>query len=232
MTILAVHEMGHYLSGRRYRLDISLPYFIPAPVIFPLGTFGALIKIRSPIPNRSVLVKIGASGPVSGSLVAIPLLILGIALSEIRPPSGAQGFALGSSMIFELACLLRFGQFSSEATIILHPTAVAAWAGLFVTALNMLPIGQLDGGHVVYGLFGPREARIISLGFLLCLVPLGAFLWLGWLVFGTIILLLGARHPAPLDPYTPLDARSRVLAWCAIILFVLTFVPVPIAFEG
>jgi len=231
MAILVVHEMGHYVIGRMHRLDVSLPYFIPAPVIFPLGTFGALIKIRSPIPNRRVLVQIGAAGPVFGSVVAIPLLLVGLALSEIRPPTEGPGLvSLGSSLLFELACLLRFGQFSFDINVVLHPTAVAAWAGLFVTALNMLPIGQLDGGHVIYGLFGPTASRIVSIAFLLCLIPLGVFLWVGWLVFGAIVLVLGPRHPAPLDPYTPLDGRSRFMGWCAIVLFVLTFMPIPVSF--
>jgi membrane-associated protease RseP (regulator of RpoE activity) len=231
MAILLVHEMGHYLSGRRHHLDVSLPYFIPAPVIFPLGTFGALIKIRSLIPNRRVLVQIGAAGPVSGGIVAIPLLAIGLALSEIRPLSENPGLlSLGSSLIFELGCLLRFGQFSFDINVVLHPTAVAAWAGLFVTALNMLPIGQLDGGHVIYGLFGHTASRVVSIVVLVCLIPVGVFLWVGWLVFGAIILVLGPRHPPPLDPYTSLDWKSRFLGWTAIVLFVLTFMPIPVSF--
>jgi len=228
MAILLVHEMGHYLTGKGRFLDVTPPYFIPAPP--PLGTFGALIKIRSPITNRKVLVEIGASGPISGSLVAIPLLLVGLYLSEIRPPTGqAEGVSLGSSIILELLCLIRFGQFSSTASIYLHPTALAAWFGLFVTAMNLLPVGQLDGGHVVYALFGPRAARIISFAVFFALIPLGVLLWPGWLMFGVIVVFLGLRHPPPLDPYTPLDWKHRFLGWWAIILFVLTFIPIPIA---
>ena len=132
MTILLVHEMGHYLTGRRHLLDVTPPYFIPA--IPPLGTFGAFIKIRSPIPNRKVLLQVGASGPMAGALIAIPLLIVGLYLSEMRPQMGeAKGFQFGTSIILELLCLLRFGEFSFNATILLHPTAIAAWFGLFVT---------------------------------------------------------------------------------------------------
>lgn len=162
MSILLVHEMGHYLVGRRRRLDVTPPYFIPA--IPPLGTFGAFIKIRSAITNLRVLVEIGASGPIAGATLAVPLLFGGLCYSELRPeiPSSGSGFSFGSSLILELMCLLRFGEFSSNVTIILHPTAVAAWFGLFVTAMNLLPIGQLDGGHVIYALFGPRQARTIS----------------------------------------------------------------------
>jgi membrane-associated protease RseP (regulator of RpoE activity) len=229
MTILLVHEMGHYLTGRRHLLDVTPPYFIPA--IPPLGTFGAFIKIRSPIPNRKVLLRVGASGPMAGALIAIPLLIVGLYLSEMRLQVGeAKGFQFGTSIILELLCLLRFGEFSFNATIHLHATAIAAWFGLFVTAMNLLPIGQLDGGHVIYALFGPRRAHIISVIVFACLIPLGIVLWPGWLMFGILTLFLGLRHPPPLDPYTPLDRSGRLLGWAAIVLFLLTFIPVPLNF--
>lgn len=229
MAILLVHEMGHYLTGRRHHLDVTPPYFIPA--IPPLGTFGAFIKIRSPITNRKVLLEVGASGPISGALVAIPLLFVGLYLSDMQPQiAEAKGFAFGSSIILELLCLLRFGAFSFNATILLHPTAMAAWFGLFVTAMNLLPIGQLDGGHVIYALFGPRWARIVSIVVFACLIPLGIFLWPGWFMFGVLTLFLGLRHPPPLDPYTPLDRGGRLLGWTAIVLFLLTFIPVPLNF--
>jgi membrane-associated protease RseP (regulator of RpoE activity) len=227
MAILVVHEMGHYLTGKRRSLDVTPPFFIPA--IPPLGTFGAFIKIRSPIPDNRVLMEVGAWGPIAGAAVAIPLLMIGLMLSDIRPLSGTQeGFALGSSIILELLCLIRFGQFSSHAEIVLHPTAMAAWFGLFVTAMNLLPIGQLDGGHVMYALFGQRRAWLISLGVLVCLIPLGIFLWPGWLVFGALAVILGLRHPSPVNPHLPLDRRRRILGWTAVILFLLSFIPVPI----
>ncbi len=229
MSILLVHESGHYLAGRRHRLDVTPPYFIPA--IPPLGTFGAFIKIRSPITDRKALVEVGASGPVAGALVAIPLLIVGLYLSKVQPQIGqAKGFTFGSSIILELLCWLRFGKFTSSATILLHPTAIAAWFGLFVTSMNLLPIGQLDGGHVIYALFGPRRAQIISVVVFACLIPLGILLWPGWLIFGILAFFLGLRHPPPLDPYTPLDRAGRLLGWAAIVLFVLTFIPVPLNF--
>jgi membrane-associated protease RseP (regulator of RpoE activity) len=229
MFILLVHEMGHYLTGRRYHLDVTPPYFIPA--IPPLGTFGAFIKIRSPITNRKALVQVGASGPVAGALVAIPLLVLGLYLSKIQPQIGEpQGLGLGSSIILKLLILLRFGEIPTNAVVDLHATAVAAWFGLFVTAMNLLPIGQLDGGHVIYALFGPRRAHIISVTVFACLIPLGILLWPGWFIFGMLTLFLGLRHPPPLDPYTPLDRGGRLLGWAAIVLFVLTFIPVPLNF--
>lgn len=229
MSILLVHEMGHYLVGRRRFLDVTPPYFIPA--IPPLGTFGAFIKIRSAITNLRVLVEVGASGPMAGAALAIPLLFLGLCLSEIRPPtqSNAPGFSFGSSLILELMCLIRFGDFSSNLTIILHPTAVAAWFGLFVTAMNLLPIGQLDGGHVTYALFGPRAAQMISVVAFCFLIPMGIFLWPGWLFFGVLVFFLGLRHPPPLDTYTPLDSAGKILGWAAVVLFILTFIPVPVS---
>jgi membrane-associated protease RseP (regulator of RpoE activity) len=228
MAILLIHEMGHYLTGRLRFMDVTPPYFIPAPP--PLGTFGAFIKIKSPIENRNVLLEVGASGPIAGAMAAIPLLMVGLGLSEMVPQmKQAEGYALGSSIILELLCLVRFGEFSVHSTVLLHPTALAAWFGLFVTAMNLLPIGQLDGGHVIYGLFGPRASRIISFAVFGMLILFGIFLWPGWFLFGLLVLFLGLRHPPPLDPYEPLDGKSRVLGWAAIALFVLTFIPVPIA---
>lgn len=229
MTILVVHETGHFLTGKRHHLDVTPPYFIPA--IPPLGTFGAFIKIRSPITNLRALVEIGASGPVAGAIVAIPMLFLGLLFSEIREvqPEKHIGLSFGSSIILELLCLVRFGEFSTNATIVLHPTALAAWFGLFVTAMNLLPIGQLDGGHVVYALVGPLWAKRISGGVLVVLVPMGIFLWPGWILFGALVLFLGLKHPPPLDPYTPLNRTGRILGWCAIVLLVITFIPVPLS---
>jgi len=229
MSILLVHEMGHYITGRRRHLQVTLPYFIPA--IPPLGTFGAFIKIQSPIPNRNVLMEIGAMGPLSGAVIAIPLLALGLNASEVRPEvTGGAGFAFGSSIILELLCLLQFGHFSFNASILLHPGALAAWFGLFVTSMNLLPIGQLDGGHVMYALFGPRGARIVSFTIFAALIPLGIFLWPGWFVFGVLVVILGLKHPPPMDPYMPLDRKRRFIGWTAVVLFVLTFIPVPVSY--
>lgn len=233
MTILAVHEMGHYLAGRRRHLEVSPPYFIPA--IPPVGTFGAFIKIRSPIPSKKVLIEVGSWGPLAGSMVALPLLVIGSFYSEIRsapPPTEGISINFGTSLILEGLFLLRFGELSTSASIYLHPTAMAAWFGLFITALNLLPMGQLDGGHVVYALFGPRRAQFISFSVFIGLMPLGVFLWPGWLLFAVLALVIGLRHPPPLDPYTPLDRTGRILGWMAIVLFILTFIPAPISVVG
>jgi membrane-associated protease RseP (regulator of RpoE activity) len=229
MAILLVHEMGHYLAARRRFLDVTLPYFLPG--IFPAGTFGAFIKVRSPLPDKRALMEVGAAGPIAGSLLAIPLLAIGLYFSEFMPEKQpVVGFDFGSSLVLEFLCLIRFGKFSFDSTVLLHPTALAAWFGLFVTAMNLLPIGQLDGGHVVYALFGPRWAHFISLAVFACLIPLGIFVWPGWIVFGLLTFFLGLRHPPPLDPYTPLDRRRQIIGWTAIALFVLTFIPVPVTF--
>ncbi|MGO9120848.1 MAG: site-2 protease family protein [Desulfomonilaceae bacterium] len=228
MAILLTHEMGHYLFGRRHYLDVTPPYFIPAPP--PLGTFGAFIRIRSPIPDRQTLIEVGACGPIAGALVAIPMLILGLGLSEAKPAlEPAKGFELGSSIILELFSFIRFGHFTSDAHVVLHPTALAAWFGLFVTAMNLLPIGQLDGGHVIYALFGPRWAGRISIAVFALLIPCGLLFWPGWFVFALLAFLLGLRHPPPLDPYAPLERSGYLLGWFAILLFILAFIPVPIS---
>lgn len=232
MSILSLHEMGHYMAGRRRGLNVTLPYFIPS--IPPLGTFGAFIKVRSLIPNRKILMEVGAWGPLSGAVVAIPMLFLGLWLSEAYPHNSVPetGISFGTSLILEIGCLIRFGDFSFNNMVILHPTAMAAWFGLFVTAMNLLPIGQLDGGHVIYSLFGSRASKLISMAIFATLIPLGIFVWHGWLVFGALTLLLGLKHPPPLDEFTPLDKSGRLTGYAAIALFILTFVPAPISVAG
>lgn len=175
--------------------------------------------------------EVGAWGPLSGAVVAIPMLFLGLWMSEAYPQPETQttGIALGTSLILEIGCLIRFGEFSFNNMIILHPTAMAAWFGLFVTAMNLLPIGQLDGGHVIYSLFGHRVSRIVSMAVFVTLIPLGIFIWPGWIVFGALTLLLGLKHPPPLDEFTPLDRSARLTGYAAIALFILTFVPAPIS---
>jgi membrane-associated protease RseP (regulator of RpoE activity) len=228
LSILLAHEMGHYLAGRRHHLDLTLPYFLPG--IPPFGTFGAFIKIRSPIYDCNTLMRVGAWGPVAGSLTALPLLALGLFLSEVRPESPSpESFSFGSSILVELFCLIRFGGFSSDLNIVLHPTAMAAWFGLLVTAVNLLPIGQLDGGHVVYALFGPRWARIVSIAAFCCMIPLGLLVCEAWLGFAVVVFIVGLKHPPPLDSATPLDGAAKTLGVAAIILFFLTFIPAPIS---
>ncbi len=227
LSILIVHEMGHFLAGKRHKLDVTLPYFIPA--IPPLGTFGAFIKIRSPITNLPVLMRVGAFGPLFGACVAIPLLLIGLKYSTVLPKNTEiNGLFYGSSILIEIACYLELGIFAKDAVVIFHPIAMAAWFGLFVTSMNLLPMGQLDGGHVIYALFGPRGAKVISAVVFACLIFMGFAFWSGWFIFGLLIMFLGLNHPAPIDDYSPLDSAGKIIGWLAVILFILTFTPMPI----
>jgi membrane-associated protease RseP (regulator of RpoE activity) len=253
--ILLSHEMGHYLMARAWRVETTLPYFVPAP--FGVGTFGAVIRIRSLMPSRRAVLEIGAAGPIAGFLVAVPLLAWGLAHSDVRPvgdlvlsTSNAgspyellralwRGEALhagrgdlqlmGDSLVTWLMGRLVSGAPPPGYDIFLHPVAFAAWLGLFVTTLNLIPIGQLDGGHVLYALLGGRRAeaasRLVSWGLLLA----GFFLSWNWLVWWLVSrTLVGLRHP-PAVAEEPLSAGSRALAVASLLLFAATFIPVPIA---
>ncbi len=235
VAILLAHEMGHYVLARVHDVDATLPYFIPAPPgIFFIGTLGAFIRMRSLPRDRRALFDVGAGGPWAGIVAALPTLVLGLALSEVLPgdPAHEAGLFLGDSLLFQGLTWLVLGVSSSEATIILHPIALAGWVGLLVTALNLLPIGQLDGGHVVYAAFGARWHRWISLGTLVFLIVLGLGGAATWLVWAALLTLLGLRHPRIVDVDTPLDGRRRLGAVATLLLFVLTFMPEPLSFKS
>ncbi|MGO9602324.1 MAG: site-2 protease family protein [Candidatus Binataceae bacterium] len=242
MAILLSHEMGHYLTARRNSVDASLPYFIPAP--FPsymiIGTFGAFIRLRAMPRSRRVMFDVGAAGPWAGVLVAIPVVILGLKLSEVAPLSSQTGVSLnlGNSLLFWGIARWILGVDPNLVSVSLHPMAFAGWIGLFVTTLNLLPVGQLDGGHVVYALF-PRLHRTISTLFvascvLMVVVPyvLGYGFWLGWLLWAALAIGLGLGHPSTVDRDTPLDLRRRIAAWMTVVLFAVTFIPIPISFSA
>ncbi|MEJ2671653.1 MAG: site-2 protease family protein [Deltaproteobacteria bacterium] len=228
LLILGTHEMGHYLMSRRHRLDVSLPYFIPAPPIpFIIGTFGAFIRIRSPIRDKRALLDVGCAGPLAGVLISIPVIVVGLKLSTVTVTSGAgEGLVLGEPLLFKLLSWLALGHLASSANVILHPVAFAGWIGLLVTALNLMPVGQLDGGHVTYALF-PGYHRYISLGVLGILVICGLLFWEGWLIWAVLLAFLGWRHPPPYFYWLPLDRRRRILGVITIVVFVLTFAPTP-----
>jgi membrane-associated protease RseP (regulator of RpoE activity) len=238
MAILLFHELGHYITARRNNVSVTLPYFIPAPFpsIFIIGTFGAFIKMKSPPRSRRVMFDVGAAGPWAGMLLAVPAVIIGLRHSEIAPlDHTAGGLELGNSLLFLGLARWILGVDPNSVTINLHPVAFAGWIGLFVTTLNLLPVGQLDGGHVIYALFG-RHHRGISRLFVICcvlmvVVPwmLGWSYWTGWLLWAVLLVFLGLGHPASLDVDTPLDPRRRVAAWLTIALFAITFCPVPIS---
>lgn len=226
LSILLAHELGHYFTCRRYGIRASYPYFIPAPTL--IGTLGAFIRIKSPIVTRRALFDVGVSGPVVGFAVAIPALALAILHSKtVQPLNPPDTIALGNSLaVILLTKLLRPG--INPAMISLHPIGCAAWVGLFATALNLLPVGQLDGGHILYAVVGDRH-RAISRGMFLALVPLGVFCWAGWMVWAAILLLVGLRHPVVMAPSEPLDGGRKALALVATLIFALTFVPTPFA---
>jgi len=222
MTILLAHEFGHYLAAIFHRVDSSLPYFLPSPL---LGTFGAFIRIRSPIYSKRVLFDIGVSGPIAGFVFLLPALSIGLAFSKVVPGIAHQG-----SMVFGIPLLQRFMEWlifpgTPVANIYLHPVARAAWVGMFTTALNLLPIGQLDGGHVLYSFF-PARHRMVSRIVAVMLLPL-AKLWPGWALWAVAMLWLGRYHPTIID-HSEMSPSRRQLGWLAAVIFVLCFMFAPV----
>ena len=228
MLILLAHELGHYIAARRYGVQASLPYFIPAPTL--IGTLGAFIRIRSRIPSRRALFDIGIAGPIAGFVVAVPALIYGTMLSRWEPNlARASDLQLGYPQLFRLLAPLAQHQAAripfSAADIYFHPVAIAAWVGVFATALNLLPGGQLDGGHLIYALW-PRAHKGISRALIVALLAMSPFLWPGWLLWSGVLLIFGGRHP-----YVPaaekLGKTRGVLAAFALVIFLLSFTPAP-----
>jgi len=224
LCILLAHELGHYFACRYYRIRVTYPYFIPAPTL--IGTLGAFIRIKSPIVNRRELFDVGISGPIAGFVLAIPAMILAIFLTKggmpaTTPDSISPGTPLA---IILLTHLFRSG--INPSTIILHPVGCAAWVGLFATALNLLPVGQLDGGHILYAVLGDK-CRNISRGFILVLLPLGYFCWYGWIAWAVVLFFLGLRHPMLIEPTEPLGRKRKILAFVAALILALTFLPAP-----
>src|ERR1700722_7787033 len=224
MFILFAHEMGHYLYARYYRVYVTPPFFVPCPYLSLFGTLGAFIRIKSSIPSRAALFDIGIAGPIAGFIPACVALAYGLSLS--RPLVGATSpeLQLGFPLVFHLASrLLHTGV--PLANLSLHPIAAAAWVGMFATALNLLPAGQLDGGHIVSSI-SPRWHRWISLITVFALVPLGKHFWAGWLIWA-VLLGLTLRHPQ-VPPYPEVRGSRRILALCAVLILVLTFTPAPL----
>lgn len=230
LSILLFHEMGHYVFSRVHGVRATLPYFIPG-LPFMIGTFGAFIRMQSPPRTRRALFDVGAAGPWAGFLVAVPAIVIGLRLSQVLPNADYEGgMYLGESVIFSLLSRLTLGALPDDVMIRLHPIATAGWFGLFVTFLNLLPVGQLDGGHVSYSMFGPRH-RWVSRAFLVAILFLGTQGWPGWFFWAVLVTVLGLDHPPTMDWWTPLDGRRRLAAWLTVALFALTFMPAPF-FEG
>ncbi len=228
LAILMAHEMGHYLACLYYGVNASPPYFLPAPTL--LGTFGAFIRIRSPIYSKRVLFDIGVAGPLAGFALLIPALGIGLAYSKVIPGIAEQGDLVFSAPPLEW--LVRSAVFGGvpSADVYLHPVARAAWAGMLATALNLLPIGQLDGGHILYAFFSGRH-RLLSRIFVVLLIPIGIyFSSYGFVVMAVLLMLFGMRHPAILDD-SPLGRGRRTLGWLAAVIFLLSFHVAPVRFD-
>jgi len=233
LFILFCHEMGHYLACRWYRLPATLPYFLPAPLA--IGTFGAFIRIRAPIRTKRQLFDVGVAGPLAGFVALIPFLILGVARSHpvpIEAVTSDQGptFGLllpGKSLAWELVARVLHGPLPDGMVLEPHPFALAAWFGLFATALNLLPLGQLDGGHILYAATGGLQRRL-AFPLWMALAAL-ALIWPGWILWCVIVLVMGLPHPPVRDESVPLDPRRRAVAWVVLAVFLLTFMPVPVS---
>ncbi len=233
MTILLSHEMGHFVMCRKYGVEATAPFFIPVPFP-PFGTFGALIKMRGHIPSKKALFDIGAAGPLAGLVFAIPAVIIGLSLSEVHAVPTTEDthyMGLGEPLLFTFLANAVVGNVPEGFDIYLHPIAFAGWAGLFVTALNLLPIGQLDGGHIIYALLGRKSELVYRMGiFAFCCIAV--FYYPGWLLFAMLLLVFGFRHPAPLDEFTGLDSRRKLIGVALLIIFAVCFTPAPLKFEA
>jgi membrane-associated protease RseP (regulator of RpoE activity) len=226
MAILLSHEMGHYIMARKYRIPATLPFFIPMP-FSPFGTMGAVIKMSGTIPNRRALMDVGAAGPLAGMVLIIPAIVLGLVKSKMVPLAslGGNSIPLGDSLLFKFLAWISVGPVPKGQDILLHPLAFAGWVGLLVTALNLLPIGQLDGGHISYSLF-QGKSRVVSRVFYWILIGVCLFLYAGWALL-VVILTIIRRHPPTWDDSLPLDRRRIVMGWIALAVFTLAFTPVP-----
>jgi membrane-associated protease RseP (regulator of RpoE activity) len=236
LCILGAHEMGHYLLCRRYNVDASLPYFIPMPpFLFLTGTLGAVIKIREAFPNRKILFDIGVGGPIAGFVVLVPALFYGMTMSNVVPaPTQGSVLFLGEPLLFKLAMHAVFGAIGDGYTINIHPMVFAAWFGMLATALNLLPFGQLDGGHITYATLG-RWATPVSVVTVTTAVLMTVFVSMSWMVMTlmmvVMIYMLGPRHPRVLDEHEALGAGRKAVAVLALIIFMLCFTPVPIQLQ-
>jgi Zn-dependent protease len=240
LAILLCHELGHYLTARRYHLDVSPPYVIPGPPApVGIGTLGAFIRLRTILTDRRQLLDVGAAGPFAGFVIALPVLWIGFALSR---PADSATFGMevwfGDGSLWQLGDsivtrVVRHLALSGTPGVILHPIAVAGWFGMFVTALNLLPMAQLDGGHILYAAV-PHKHEWLGRGFWVAIMLLGWF-WSGWLVWAALVLLLSRGrlgHPPVLDAYRPLPPSRRWIAWASLALFLATFTPIPVILLG
>ncbi len=228
LLILFAHEMGHFLACEYYQVDATYPYFIPFPT--PIGTMGAFIRIRAPIYSRRALFDIAIAGPVAGFLTLLPVLLVGVSLSKVHTNLAMQSdLVFGSPQIIQLLTSFLFPGVASD-DIYLHPCARAAWVGLLATALNLLPIGQLDGGHLVYAFTGEFSKLLYRIGWFGVLCLAAFYSWRTWLIWAVLLLFLGMWHPVIYDT-SPLGTRRILLAFFALAMFLLSFSPIPVTFH-
>lgn len=225
MTILLTHELSHYFMSRRHNVSVTLPYFIPAPSM--IGTFGAIIKMKPPIFDRRSLIDIGSAGPLGGFVMAAIASVMGLYYSEIiQITTFKGGVSLGDSILFSLLAKIIFNIDPEKYDILLHPIAFAGWIGLFITSINLLPVGQLDGGHIAYALFGEKQVWIARLIIILLFI-LGLTYWEGWIMWALLLLIIGHKHPPVVYPEIQLDRKRRLTGILSFLIFIVTFIPVP-----
>jgi hypothetical protein len=249
LGILLAHELGHYFMSRYHKTPATLPYFIPFP-FSPLGTMGAAILMRGTPKNKRILFDIGVAGPIAGLVVAIPVLLYGLSLSTLGPiDPNPNGFLEGNSLIYLIAKFVIFGQllpapvepqgilywlqyfFTGRPVpfggldVFIHPVAFAGWAGILVTALNLIPLGTLDGGHVIYSLFGDKAKKIFP--YIVGILVVLGFFWSGWWLWAALLFWLGRVNAQLMDQITTLDPTRRMIAYAMIVVFILVFTPVP-----
>ena len=239
LFILTVHEFGHYFAAQSWGVKASLPYFLPLPYVSFLGTLGAVIKIRSPIPHKKALLDIGAAGPIAGFVIALVACFVGLARSAVVSTDSFHvvPIELGAPLLVSGIAALVLPPIGANQLVLLDPIAFAGWVGLFITAFNLFPIGQLDGGHIIYALFGPVHRHIARIAFAILLgmgiygvlsllwdLPQG---WPGWLVLAIFLALFGKEHPAPYDAFITLDRRRRLIGYLCLLIFAVCFAPVP-----
>lgn len=231
LIILTAHEFGHYIACRIHQVDATLPYYIPAPFLSLTGTLGAVIKIREPFPNKRALFDIGVAGPIAGFVVLIPFLWWGIAHSTVvRIDRSVDTLWLGEPLLFKFFTHQIFGTLPADMDLAIHPTGFAAWFGMLATALNLMPFGQLDGGHIAYAVFG-RRSRYISIAVLatVLLLTIWSLSWIAMaIMMSAMAYFLGFGHPYVIDEHEPLDSRRTLVAIVALVIFVVCFTPVPI----
>lgn len=239
MLILGAHELGHYFAARYHKVPVTLPYFIPLPLISFIGTLGAFIRLKAPVRNRRALLDVGVAGPLAGMIFAIPILFYGLATSELdiiaAPPPGQSILLEGNSILYVLIKYIIFGQILPTGGIggldvQLNEIAWAGWVGLLVTSLNLIPIGQLDGGHVAYVLFGSKARQLfwpVIIGLSGLILFTGSTMWIVWIL---MLFFLGRSYAAPLDDVTPLDSKRKWVAIFTLVLFVLIFAPIPLQY--